>query len=179
MIILISKKSNTFVKSFEEFLKLYNRQCDFFDLECPICHDNNFEKWGSYKRGVYYLDNNYILQFNYILIKRVRCKSCKKTHSLLPEIIVPYRQPVLDIILHSINDDVISYSFPFSLETINNWKRIFKNKFLPFLRTMFINYTYIMHELLSNTFSYYIKFFRITKQILMMTHRGIKNMACF
>ena len=179
MIILISKKSNIFVENFEEFLELYNKQCDFFDLECPFCHDNNFEKWGGYKRTVHYLDNNHTLQSRPIKIKRLRCKSCNKTHALIPEIIVPYRQPVLDVMLHSINDDLISYSFPFSFETVNNWKRIFKHKFLPFLKTMIINSTNIIKELLSNPFSYYIKYFRTTKQILMMTHRGIKNMACF
>ena len=181
MIILKLKKCKPNEKENKQMnlLEKYKRKEDFYFLECPHCKSDNLIKWGSYKRTIYFIDENNQLRTELIEIKRKKCKTCKRTHALLPECIVPYKQPILDVILLSISDDPISYEFPFSYETIENWKRSYRKRFLVYLKTMFKNKEEIIPQILKDTIEVYNKFYEKNKMILMMTHQGIKNMACF
>ena len=160
-------------------LEMYKRTNDFYNLECPYCQSDEFIKWSSYVRIIYYLDNKNNLKTELLEIKRVRCQKCQKTHALLPECIVPYKQPTLDIILKSINEDKETYEYPFSYETIKHWKIIYQKKYLSYLKTMFNNKKEIMQYILNKIIDTYEEFYKINKLILMMSHKGIYNMACF
>ena len=177
MIILNSKNFKSQMNQ-SEILQFYKKTVDFYDLECPHCKSDELIKWTSYKRKVYYLENK-TLKSEIIEIKRVKCNQCGKTHALLPECIVPYKQALLKVILLTIQEDDISYDFPFSYETVCNWKRSFKNLFLPYLKTMFWNKKEIIPEIFRNLFQVYEEFYKKNKAILMMTHVGIYNMAYF
>ena len=175
MIILNSKKFKSQIK----ILELYKETDDFYDLECPYCKSDKFIKWSSYERTIYYLDESQNLKCELLEIKRVKCQKCQKTHALLPECIVPYKQPILDVILKSINEDLDTYEYPFSYETIQHWKVIYRRKYLPYLKTMFNNKKEIMQKILNKIIDTYEEFYQINKLILMMSHKGIYNMACF
>ncbi len=162
-----------------EILEMYKNTDDFYGLECPNCKSDELIKWSSYIRVIYYLDELKNLKRELLEIKRVRCQKCRKTHALLPECIVPYKQPTLDVILKSINEDCETYEYPFSYETIQNWKIIYRRKYLVYLKTMFDNKKEIMQKILNKIIDTYEEFYKINKLILMMSHKGIYNMACF
>ena len=178
MIILNSKnfKSN---QEQIEILKLYKNTDEFYGLECPCCKSDEFIKWSSYVRVIYYIDENKKLKGELLEIKRIKCKKCQKTHALIPECIVPYKQPTLEVILKSINGDPETYEYYFSYETIENWKKIYKRKYLPYLKTMFNNLKEIIPEILNKIININEEFYKINRLILMLSHKGIYNMACF
>lgn len=166
-------------KKITKILEIYRKTEEFIDLECPYCKSDELIKWSSYARVIYYLNENNELKGELLEIKRVKCKKCKKTHALIPECIVPYKQPTLDVILKSINEDPETYEYPFSYETIEHWKQIYKKRYLPYLKTMFNSIKEIIPRILENIFNVYEEFYKINKKILMMSHKGIINMACF
>ena len=175
MILLFSQKCNT---NFENILNYYytvdiNSYC-----ECPFCGSNDFIKWGKYQRGVYFISNGKIV-FKVIDIHRVKCKKCGKTHALLPSIIVPYKQPVLDVILSAIDDLPIANISDFSFDTVIKWKHDFRKLFLPYLKTLLTFVHNIINYILSHVFDVYYDFFIHFRQLIMMTHSGIKNFAYF
>ena len=178
---MIILNSNNFKSNNQQMfiLDLYKSSDDFFGLECPYCQSDDFIKWSSYTRQIYYLDENNKLKHESLEIKRVRCQKCKKTHALLPECIVPYKQPVLTVLLNAINEEKVSYEFPFSYETIENWKTIYRKRFLPYLKTMFGNIKEIIPKILKQVYYTYEQFYKTNKLILMMSHKGLFNMACF
>ena len=174
-------KSNQIVSNVNmvNILNIYKSSDVFYNLQCPYCNSDEFIKWGSYVRLVYYCDDYNNLKTELIEIKRVRCKKCHKTHALLPVCIVPYKQPTLDVIFKSIIELPESFAYHFSYETIQNWKYIYKRKFLPYLNTMFNNIKDLLPQVLSKIFIIYEDFFKINNSILMMNHKGIYNMAYF
>ena len=178
MIILNSKNCKSNHEQIR-ILELYKETDDFYNLECPYCKSDELIKWSSYKRTIYYLDENQNLKWELLEIKRVKCQKCQKTHALLPECIVPYKQPILYVILKSINEDPDTYEYPFSYETIQLWKTIYRKNYLPYLKTMFDNKKEIMQKILNKIIDTYERFYQINKLILMMSHKGIYNMACF
>ena len=178
MIILNSNYFNSNQEQIKIF-ELYKETDDFYDLECPYCQSDELIKWSSYIRVIYYLDESKNLKRELLKIKRVKCQKCQKTHALLPECIVPYKQPTLDVILKSINEDPETYEYPFSYETIQNWKVIYQRKYLAYLKTMFDNKKDIMQKILNKIIDTYEEFYKINKLILMMSHKGIYNIARF
>ena len=178
MLILKLKKCKSEYKEIKEIIEIYMKKEEFEELACPQCGSDELIKWGSYKRIIYYLDNQKI-KYKNIEIKRIKCRKCNKTHALLPEYIVPYKQALLDIILLSIDNNEIAYGLSFSYETIENWKKIYKRRYLPYLKTMFKNIQEIISRILKDIFRVYEEFYEENKKILMMNHRGIINMAFF
>lgn len=146
-------------------------------IECPYCNSTNLIKHGYYTRNINYIDDGVII-YEIINIQRVKCKDCGHTHALIPSFIVPYKINVLDTILACISDD--DSTLDISFDTVSLMKKQF-NIFLPYLKTLFNNIDKIkIIEILKQDISrYYIKFYDFVKQILMMTHNGILNMAYF
>lgn len=115
MIILYSKKINT---NFKEKLKNYLNIVNFGNIECPNCHSHDLIRWGYYERNVIFFSSDKIsLESTTIQIQRVKCKSCNKTHALLPFGIIPYKQ---------FTDEVISKIL---LELVNNKLESVLNKY--------------------------------------------------
>ena len=51
----------------------------------PNCSNNNFERQSYYKRHIIVNDTK-----KQIIVLRIRCKCCGRTHAVLPPFIVPY-----------------------------------------------------------------------------------------
>ena len=175
MILLYSQKCNT---NFEKSLNFYYSVDIYSSCECPFCGSNDLIKWGKYSRGVYFISNGQIV-FKSIDIQRLKCKNCGKTHALLPSIIVPYKQPVLDVILSAIDDLPIANIPDFSFDTVNKWKHDFHKLFLPYLKTLLPFAHNIINYILSRVFNVYYDFFIHFRQLILMTHSGIKNFIHF
>ena len=106
MIILNVTKSNT---NFKKIAEIYSKILNFNDLECPHCHSHEIELWSFYERNVIYFENEDI-KIEKMKIRRCRCKSCKKTHALLPNGIIPYKQITMELII-AILINIINFSF--------------------------------------------------------------------
>ena len=146
-------------------------------LECPHCNSSHLISWGSYTRGINYIDNKSI-KYELLKIKRVKCKICGKTHALIPIPIIPYKTSILDIILSSISNDEITINY--SIDTVNKWNKEF-NHFLPYLETMLNNISKlkIINELKSNIKWYYYLFYKQNNLILMLTKKSLFNIVPF
>ena len=83
---------------FQEKLDIYKDMKNFGSLECPCCHSKEYILWGFYERGITYMKQAQIYSET-VKIQRVRCKSCGKTHAILPFGIVPYKQLTDEIFL--------------------------------------------------------------------------------
>jgi hypothetical protein len=65
----------------------------------PDCQaDESLIRWGTYERGAVTLTVAYRL-----LIQRVRCKVCGRTHSLLPDFLHPHRHFVVHLLQHVVS----------------------------------------------------------------------------
>ncbi|MBW9159720.1 DUF6431 domain-containing protein [Clostridium tagluense] len=74
-------------------------------LVCPVCGAKHaLSPFASYKRHLVTYNNN-TAQDNIIIISRYICSSCKRTHALLPSVIVPY----------------MSFSFKFTVYLIHDY----------------------------------------------------------
>lgn len=58
---------------------------------CPKCGaKHSLTRHGCYERNVFFIDEFDSIQDRRMLILRVKCSSCKSTHAILPNDIIPY-----------------------------------------------------------------------------------------
>lgn len=96
MIICFCEKINSFIKNNLKSFKENELQDimptleDVKDQKCPYCkRKNSLVKYGHYGRHISFYHEHEIQDF-YVQIQRVKCKSCNKTHALLPHFVIPY-----------------------------------------------------------------------------------------
>ena len=93
MIICFNEKINSLSEenlNFNYIQKIMPTLDDVKDHKCPYCNRKNaLINYGHYNRNVSFLCKNEIKNF-YVSVQRVRCKSCKRTHALLPCFVIPY-----------------------------------------------------------------------------------------
>lgn len=71
--------------------------------QCPHCKaKERLYKHGFYSRNAIKDDNTYL-----ILIRRLKCLSCNKTVSILPDFLIPYYQNTLTTVINRIRDYII------------------------------------------------------------------------
>lgn len=87
MITIFINKSNPIYQ--ENYNNMINN-LPLHKLECTCRQKGNLIKHGYYERSI-----NFNSQLASLKILRVKCKSCKKTHAILPEWIVPYSRILL------------------------------------------------------------------------------------
>ncbi|MCM1557856.1 MAG: DUF6431 domain-containing protein [Anaeroplasma bactoclasticum] len=158
--------------NFEKKLQIYEKSLNFNHLECPCCHSNEYIRWGFYERGVIYKKNHKIFQ-EIIVIQRIKCKSCNRTHALLPFGIIPYRQLTDEVIIDMITGNENEELY-FSLDTVQKIKKQFKKHFLPYLIT-FLNTTnlqVIMNQLQYEKEKILVRFIKETKRCFMQIKLG-------
>lgn len=153
MIILSPKKSNT---NFKETIQIYLNTVNFCNLECPHCHSHDLIRWGNYERNVIFFSKDITNTESLILkIQRVMCKSCGKTHALLPFGIIPYKQ---------FTDEVISKIL---FELTNNSLEDVSNKYL------------IDQSIVKNWYYQYNKYHKSKVNALMKVHNSKNSLKLF
>jgi hypothetical protein len=60
---------------------------------CPECKTRFLSRHGTYSRWVYFSDRR-----ETVVIQRLRCRPCRLTVSLLPDVLAPYRRYTLNLI---------------------------------------------------------------------------------
>lgn len=71
-------------------IEAYNVQ----GFKCPNCGSEDFVYYGKYKRFLIVMIDNEKKE-ELVEIKRVKCKDCGRTHAILPDFIIPYKQHIL------------------------------------------------------------------------------------
>ena len=123
MITIFIKKSNSFSQnSYNQIIK----HLPFHNLRCTCGQNGTLIKHAYYTRSIKVLGDLVDLK-----VLRVRCKSCKKTHSILPDWIVPYSRILFNDHLSIINAYLNKKSLePLMIENLlideNNTKYIIK-----------------------------------------------------
>jgi transposase len=99
---MLKKHKQQPLKSMEEFAPA---NLPFLKLPCPYCGAKNpgWSYHDSYKRYLISFENNQ-LKIEEINITRIICSSCKHTHAVLPEIIIPYSSYSLLFVLSVLKD---------------------------------------------------------------------------
>lgn len=104
------------------------------DLHCPHCGAKHpqWDYYASYER--------YLISFEHsesvccvITITRLICSSCKRTHAVLPDILIPYGSYSLLFILNLLRDyftgsltvQELCDRYQISVSTLYAWKRLF------------------------------------------------------
>ena len=92
-----------FFGSVKEYIALFQSQgCPFPVPACcphPGCQaSGSLIRWGTYERGALTGEVDHRLR-----IQRVRCKSCGRTHSLLPDFLHPHRHFVISLLQQGIS----------------------------------------------------------------------------
>jgi len=149
--------------------KDYFQKIDSINLDKYTCPNSECEAESQFVRHGYYERNNISIkneEINYSKIKilRVKCKSCGKTHAILPGDIIPYKQfnysSFLEILksyfCNSKSGYELSKKFNVSFQTIYD----FINTFLIFKNSAFviIKIMNIIDELFSKDPSFLLDF---------------------
>ena len=164
------------VNTIFEKISIYDNFVNF-KFSCPKCNSHSFSFFGYYNRNFMALINNKPSVFN-INIKRVICKTCKATHALIPNFIIPYKIYSKDTIifclqksndLHLLN---IQDIFNVDRQLILNWKKQF-NLYLNFISTFYSIFdTYTILNNLSNDINFCFDFFIKFRKIFLLNHLG-------
>lgn len=101
--------SGFFVKSREE-------------SQCPYC-EGKFKVIGSRGRSLYKQDGSCL----FLMIRRLRCRDCKKISHELPDMVVPYKHHESDTIANALRENMPQETdcCPAETSTINRWKHWF------------------------------------------------------
>ena len=164
MIILNLKKINPQITNlsninYKNVLNSYKNILNYGYIKCPTCNStenikfkrvrnksktsywrksNSNRRWtrkhyGYYERNVIY-EVKGTLHAEVIKVQRLKCKGCNKTHALMPDGIVPYKQFNLKTIIESL----INNKYNISENIIKNWYKQLQKIFKPLLKTTFV-----------------------------------------
>ena len=104
MLTVLTQKINTF--SQEIYDKIVDN-IEFSTVTCTCGHKGCLKKHGYYKRSLRFKSEKYS-----VLILRVKCSQCGRTHAILLDLMVPYSQIPLDdqvsiIKAHELGGDIM------------------------------------------------------------------------
>ncbi len=155
MIILNLQKCNT---NFKKILNIYSNLSNYGPIRCPFCHSSQLIRWGFYQRNVIYFDPIPILTSHLLTVQRMKCKSCCKTHALLPLGIIPYKQFSSQIITTLLLESTthtpsfLSHHYLIDFNIIRIWIHHFRKHHLSRLRSLLhcSNLSFLLHTIHTN-----------------------------
>lgn len=173
MLILNSTKINS---KFQEQIKKYQKMINYGVLECPCCKSKEYIRWGHYERGVTYFKENKIYS-EIVRIQRIRCKSCNKTHALLPFGIVPYKQLTDEVFLSIFIDELEENIW--GEDSILYWKKQFRKYHFPYLCSLLQkrNKFQILNQIRNQKEEILIRYIKETKKCFMQIKLGYLGYA--
>lgn len=124
---------------------------DASKVPCPFCNakDPQWNYHASYDRYIIEVINGKVV-VNTVVITRLRCSSCNRTHAILPDFLIPYSSYCLAFILMVLNQffsktqtvNSLCVSFQISHSTLYGWVKLFlihKKLWLGVLEDMISN----------------------------------------
>ena len=109
-------------------IKRYEKECNYGYIECPCCGSDKLISYGGYERNVVVYNT-----YTKVKIKRVMCKECGKTHSLIPYFLTPYYQyektfiyrVCIEKILKEVGICELALSVKISRQVLYQWMKMF------------------------------------------------------
>lgn len=143
---------NVFNENFNTNLKKTTHDCilgyentlNFNNLVCPYCESRELVSYGSYQRNVISFGEDHLIA-RLLTVKRVYCKSCKTTHALLPDFIIPYKQysmPLIITIITYLKEHTLLKTeeyFNININVIKSMYHQYLKFYLLLLKTTFAN----------------------------------------
>lgn len=154
----------------------YNNTLNFNIGNCPNCKSNNIIKWGSYTRNYIYYINKQKVE-DTIVIKRIKCKDCQKTHAIIPIFIIPYKQHSLNFInkvLYMKNFSKKTYKeienkLDISRQLLYHWIKCLKKHSSRILVTLEVNNLRLaMKKIKNDLFKFIYQYYIENRQMYMM-----------
>lgn len=123
----------------DELIKEYEEIINFGYLECPECGEHDFINYSTYERNV--VIGTIAKKIN---IRRVQCKNCKKTHSLLPPFLKPkfqYESSLIDdmtFLMEETEEKITELESKYSIsrQILNYWRKRYKQHKLYLMTTI-------------------------------------------
>lgn len=181
MIIYNLKKINSFNK---KSIADYENTLNFNISECPNCGSSKLIKWGKYIRNVIYYKNNKKYE-NIIEIKRISCNECKKTHSIIPDFLVPYKVHISEYINEVIKNKITKVStykiicdrYQVSRQLLKYWLDCFNEHYTRILVTLGeTNKKTIIRIISKSIYDFIYEYYCKNKKIYMMYISNENNM---
>lgn len=151
----------------------YKKSLDKLNLKktaCPNCQARGqFKNHGHYSRHVIVLLGAQVTH-EVIEVKRVKCKSCNRTHALLPSFILPYHTHTYSVILKCLDEKIVQKKkikeltdlMGISFQLLFNWIKRFKSQhtesYLVFERG-FLSLTDCLVAILTDRFWFLARYF--------------------
>lgn len=105
-----------------------------YEYKCPYCKAKHpdWKKHSEYDRYLISFENGYIVSHQ-VFITRYKCSSCRHTHAVLPELIIPHSSysflfiiaVMRDYFNRSITVESICAKYNISVSTLYLWKDLF------------------------------------------------------
>ena len=147
--------------------KLYDEIIESVDihlLECT-CKRHNMVVHGYYSRNIKTHNGNIEL-----VILRVRCKECGKTHAVLISFIVPYQSIEISVQIEIINDNDIEKIMADNLSidelSVYRVKERFRSRYKYWMKSLSLTFE---DDLIFLSFKYF-------KSNFMQIHKGVYNL---
>lgn len=181
---MIISKSGKIKRNIKKSIENYEDLINYGPLRCPKCESSQLIRWGKYERTAIYIEEKSIEEKR-LTIQRYRCKSCGKTHGILPEGLIPYKQFGTDIIIEVLSnpyskdiESIINITDYISYETVKRWQKQFK-LFEPYLITMFktSNKTDIFRKIKENIIEFYEEYYKRNHKCFMQIKILFLNMC--
>lgn len=99
----INKISKYSIKNIQRIYNRHISNINFSSVICPHCGHCCWKYHACYKRSFYHAGLLYKIS-----ISRVRCNHCHKTHSILPDFLVPYAVHSSDTIIEALAHSDVS-----------------------------------------------------------------------
>lgn len=157
----------------KEKIKIYDDGKTNYIVKCPCCNSTDLITHGYYERTIIYECDKKIVS-EVIIIKRIKCKSCNKTHALIPIDIIPYKQVIFKIIIDCIYDEEYYNKTMFSFEVRQKWIRQYRY-FFPYIRSMLE--TNIYEKIKENYDEFYNQFYIVTRKIILLIRKCNYNIG--
>jgi len=161
-----------FLKSMAEF--------NPYEHKCPLCGTKHpdWEKHAAYERYLISFENGHIVTY-VITVIRYRCPSCRHTHAILPECLIPYRSYSFLFILAVMRDYFASSltvvdicnKYDISISTLYSWKELFqkhKKIWLGLLNDTITSSLEFMNSFFAGEIQYVLKDFFLIAAISFM-----------
>ena len=121
------------IKQLEKQIIEYENNYNYGYIECPKCRSTKLIYYGSYER--YVIARKKELK---IRIKRVFCKECASTHSIIPSFILPYYQYELSYInmvlflakVRKQKKRYLEYVFKITRQLIRKWEKRYEEHYV-------------------------------------------------
>lgn len=156
------------------------------EYKCPICNSKHpdWQKHSTYERYLISFEKGQTV-IHQITIRRFKCSSCKSTHAIIPDMIIPYQSYSLLFILQVMKDyfsqkltiEALCAKYEIAVSTLYTWKVLFlkqKKIWLGLLKNIYNTFIEFINSFFEDNFKLE-EFFLLTGISFMQNSSHLKK----